>query len=159
MRNRSFVLVLGVVFLMGIIGINFIQSELNLSDSLTNQRHQNILKEFNKTNWVPVIVEVYSPEKIDNLISSLSEINFKNVKKETSTIFSVKVTKAGLDNLANNSNVKWIDLEESLSPANNNSAEPDNYPTRSEYNWLYWIIGIILISIIFWIIWRIKKKK
>jgi len=114
MKNKYIFLILFlIIFSFNFVLANKITQEISGFSSL---RQIKILNEFNKTDLVPVIVEVSSAEKIDNLISSLSEINFKNVKKETSTIFSVKVTKAGLDNLANNSNVKWIDLEESLSP-------------------------------------------
>jgi hypothetical protein len=145
-------LILGIVLLIGIISINFICAELNLSDSLTSQRYQLILNEFNKTDLVPVIVEVYSSEKVDTLISSFSEINFKNVKKELPpTIFTVEVTKKGLDELANNSNTKAINLQESLSPVST--------PSEKKSGLGYGISVILLILIISFFIYKIKKKK
>jgi hypothetical protein len=122
-------------------------------DNLTYQRYKNILKEFNNTNWVPVIVEMFSVEKTDNLISSFSDTDFKNVEKELSpSIFIVEVTKTGLDELFNNSEIKTINLEESSSLAGNNL-------TESKFNWLWITLPIVILLIIILGIFFIKKKK
>ncbi len=163
MRNKIIFGLLVSLIIVSIIGV--VSAETTSFSDAGVEYESEILGEFNKTEWVSVMVDLYSQNItiVNQLLFNLTEDEFKLEKKLLGNEgFSGNITKEGLENLLNNPNVRLISLNRIISIAENESLdqiEKVDEKIKEKSGLGSWIIIGMIVVILIIILYFIFKKR
>jgi hypothetical protein len=125
-----------------------------------------ILEEFEKTEWVPIIIKLYSEDmtKVDKVLTTLTEKEFElEGKFPNGRGFHGSITKEGFDKLIKNPDVKMIYLERISHVTDGDDIEEIELGIIEEedktFLWSLIIPIIIIFIIILYLVISNKKEK
>src|SRR3989344_9288095 len=120
----------------------------------------NILEQFNRSEWVEVIIEINNESERDSIFSQFSEEEFKDIiyREISPTIIGVTTTKSGFGMLIEDEKVEkvYYNLPGELFGDSKKGIERESN-LNNNLLWILLIIGIIVVMIVIFIIYKIKK--
>lgn len=108
MKNKEFILIFGIIFLIGVILISFISAEMLISPANVSY-DSNILEQFKNSTEVNVFFELNNFSDADNILANFSANEIKHIiKHDISGSISGEITQEGFNKLINNSRVSIV---------------------------------------------------